>query len=134
MEGQRAREWQVQGLAVVTGSTFAGSGLGFAIRTWGRLRLSLTANAGNAAGSLAGRGEAALAYHVNPVRRRGATLYVGGGIAVTAARSVTTEYMVLFVGMESTPGRPFGVFAEGGVGGGIRLSAGVRVRRFARRR
>ena len=134
VQGQRAREWQVQGLAVVNGSSFAGGGLGFALRSWGRLRVGVTATMGTTDGALAGRGEATLSYHVSPVRRRGVTAYAGGGIAVTASDTVTTEYLTLFVGIESTPGRPFGLFAEAGVGGGVRLSAGLRLRRFARRR
>jgi hypothetical protein len=132
--GQRAREWQVQGLAVVARSSFAGGGLGFAFRSWGRLRVGATATFGTADGRLAGRGEAALSYHVNPVRRSGFTPYAGGGVALTASDSVSTEYLTLFLGVESTPGRPLGVFAEVGVGGGLRLSAGLRLRRFARRR
>lgn len=98
------------------------------------MRLGATASAGNAAGSVAGRGEIALSYHVNPVARRGVTPYAGGGAAVTVTDSVTSEYLVLFVGVESTPGLPWGFFAELGVSGGLRGVAGIRWRRFGRRR
>ncbi|MFQ6046398.1 MAG: hypothetical protein ACE5PT_08580 [Gemmatimonadales bacterium] len=134
LAAQRAREWQIHGVAVVAESDFIGGGVGFGLRSWGRMRLGATASAGSVAGALAGRGELSLSYHVNPVLRRGVAPYAGGGAAVTVTDSGTTEYLVLVVGLEASPGRPWGFFAEVGVSGGLRGTAGIRWRRFGRRR
>lgn len=129
VEAQRAREWQAQGLATFSATRFVGGGLGYALRTRGRLRIGLSLSGGDLEGSLGGRGEATLTYHLFPARRRGLTPYAGGGAAVAATRDASAEYIVVLFGVESNPGRGSGWFAEAGVGGGVRVSAGVRLRR-----
>jgi hypothetical protein len=38
------------------------------------------------------------------------------------------EYVVLLIGVETTPGRRTGWYAEAGLAGGVRIAAGFRVR------
>lgn len=127
--GQRAVEWQVHGLGVVTGAEFVGGGMGVAWRTAGRLRLGAALAGGTAEGAAALRGEAALSYHVNPVKRRGVAPYVAGGVAITATDATSLEYVLLVIGLEARPGRGAGWFVEAGAAGGLRVAGGVRLRR-----
>lgn len=127
LTGQRI-EWQVHGVAIVTGSEYRGGGVGLGYRTPGRLRLGVAAALGQADSVVAGRGEAALAYHVNPFGRRGLAPYVGGGLAVTVSEHTATEYLVVFLGVEANPGGTFGWFVEGGLAGGARFAVGLRLR------
>lgn len=124
---QRA-EWQVGGVAVVTGSEFTGAGLGFAWRMAGRLRIGLAAAVGETeARRTAGRAEGLFSYHFNPVTS-GIGAYAGGGLAVTATEDDATEYLVVLLGLEGNPVGRVGWFAEAGVSGGVRLALGLRVR------
>lgn len=119
----------MQGLGVVTGAAFGGGGVGVALRPVGRSRAGLTVSGGVAEGAAAGRAELVLSYHVNPYARRGIAPYVFGGVAVQATRETHHEYLVLGLGIETAPGRPWSLFAEAGAAGGLRVSAGLRFRR-----
>lgn len=130
---QRAVEWQVQGVGVLTGFEFAGAGVGVAWRTPGRLRVGAALAGGTAEGAAALRGEAALSYHVDPFKRRGVAPYVAGGVSLTATDAGSQEYVLLVIGLEARPGRDAGWFVEAGVAGGLRVAAGVRLRRRSRR-
>jgi hypothetical protein len=134
LEAQATRELQVQALGAFASAEFIGGGLGVALRTRGRARVGVTLNAGDLDGSLAGRAEAVASYHLNPYAVRGITPYAGGGVAVAATEVETFEYVVILVGVETTPGRRNGWFAEVGIGGGVRVSAGFRVRWRSRSR
>ncbi len=124
----QAREWQVQGLAAFADSTFVGGGMGFALRSRGRSRLGISASVGAREGALAGRAELVVSYHLNPFLRRGVTPYAGGGVTVGWTGEEFVEYVVALVGLETAPGARSGWFLEGGIAGGVRASAGFRVR------
>ncbi len=125
---QGTLEWQAQGVATVTGAEFYGGGLGVAYRTAGRTRVGFLASVGDRDGAFAGRGELMLSYHLNPYKRRGLTPYAGGGLSVTLTEDASTEYILLVLGVESSPGGRFGWFAEVGVAGGVRLALGIQLR------
>lgn len=127
LEGQ-AREWQVQGLAAFADSTFIGGGMGFALRSRGRARIGISANVGDRHGALAGRAELVASYHLNPFQRRGLAPYAGGGVTLGWAEDEFVEYAVALVGVEAAPGGRSGWFIEVGLAGGVRASAGFRVR------
>ncbi len=78
---------------------------------------------------LAGRAEIFASYHLSPYKRRGITPYAGGGVAVAATADDVFEYVLLIIGIETTPAGGSGWFAEVGLGGGVRASAGFRIRR-----
>jgi hypothetical protein len=130
---QTARELQIHGTGVFAGTPFVGGGVGVALRSAGRARAGFTLSAGVVDGVVAGRSEILLSYHVAPYRRRGVSPYGGGGIAIVATADSVAEFVVLTLGVESTPGRHMGWFAELGVAGGVRLMGGVRIRWRARR-
>jgi hypothetical protein len=126
---QAYREWQGQATGTVLASPFLGVGLGFGVRPGGRLRMGASVNAGDQEGALAARGEVVASYHLDPFRRRGFTPYLGGGVAVQAARGEAKGLLLAVLGVEMSPAGRIGWFVESGVGGGLRFSAGVRVRR-----
>jgi hypothetical protein len=126
--------WQAQGVVTAAADRFVGVGAGWGVRSLGRLGLGITANVGDADGSLGARVEAVTVFHFNPFRRRGVGGYGAGGVAVVATDSGSREFLVLLMGLEARPGRRYGWFVEAGVGGGVRVSAGIRLRRFPPRR
>jgi hypothetical protein len=121
------REVGIQAFATLAAPSFAGGALSVAWRPGGRTRLALLAAAGARDGSLAARGEALLHYLIAPNRRRGLGFYGLGGLAGVTGRG-DAAYLVLGLGVESAPGGRSGWMLEGGVGGGVRLSAGWRYR------
>ncbi len=129
-EAQHITVWQLQALGTTAADHFVGAGAGWGVRNLGRLGFGITANAGDANGSLGARVEALTSFHFSPFRRRGVGGYGAGGLAVAVTDSSSREFLVLLVGLEARPGRRYGWFVEAGVGGGIRISAGVRLRRF----
>ncbi|MGD2135520.1 MAG: hypothetical protein PVF27_05135 [Gemmatimonadales bacterium] len=126
---QTARELQGQALAVVSGAEFVGGGVGVALRPPGRSRIGVSVSGGVADGITAGRAEVLISYHVNPYARRGIAPYAFGGVALQATRDTHREHLVLGVGVETAPGGRWGLFVEASAGGGLRLSAGLRLRR-----
>jgi hypothetical protein len=119
---------QVQALGTFADRDFLGAGLGGALRSGGRARVALTLHVGDLEGAVAGRGELIASYHLNPFRRRGVTPYAGGGVTVGVADDDVFEYVVLLIGVETTPGRRTGWYAEVGLAGGVRIAVGFRVR------
>ena len=93
------------------------------------MRAGVTVNAGDLEGSKAVRSELLGSFHLNPYKRQGVSPYAGGGVAALFTQGSTREYIVAFLGLESRPGRTVGWFAEVGLGGGARFSAGVQYRR-----
>ncbi len=66
-----------------------------------------------------------------PFARAGAGVYAGmGGVWMGGAGQRGAVYLSALLGVERAPGRPRGFYLEMGVGGGVRLSAGMRWRRF----
>jgi hypothetical protein len=112
----------------VTAKQFVGGGVGYAYRTSGRVRLGLLASAGGWEGGFAGRAEVMVSYHLEPFKRRGVTPYAGGGASITFTDVESSEYILLLLGVESSPGGRRGWFLEVGLAGGLRLAAGLRWR------
>jgi len=137
LEAQSARELQLQGVGAFASTQFLGGGLGFALRSQGRIRAGLSVSAGDLsrrpegeerAHTFGGRFELMASYHVNPYKRSGLAPYAGGGVAVAATSDEMSEYVLLVLGVEAAPGGRSGWFAELGIGGGARVSAGYRLR------
>ncbi len=128
LQGQVRSEAQVFGVATGAADPFVGGGLGLGVRGSGRLRLLLSGAVGTAGGALAGRAEAVMTFSLNPMSRRGVVPYAGGGMAAVILGDDLREYLVLLFGVESRPAARAGWFGEIGVGGGLRGSAGIRVR------
>ena len=126
---QRATEWQLHSLAMVGGERFIGGGVGLALRSNGRMRAGATLSAGDREGIAAFRPEIHGSFHLNPFKRQGVSPYGGGGVAAVFAEDLRREYIIAFVGVESRPGRAVGWFAEVGLGGGVRVVAGIQYRR-----
>ena len=126
-EAQTRREFQVQGVGIVTGTQFYGGGVGAALRPGGRTRIGISASIGDIEGTLGGRGALQVTYHLDPFRRRGVTPYAGGGISLLVD-SGTREYLVLMLGVESGPFSSRGWFVEAGITGGVFVSMGLRFR------
>ena len=126
-----ATELGAGGLAAFARSDFAGGGLGVGRRVSSQTRVALSAAGGTLARRAAVRLEAAAHFLVTPAARTGVGLYGGTGLAFQAARRTPgAGYLVALVGIESAPGRRAGWFAELGLGGGVRVAAGWRWRRF----
>ncbi len=128
LAAQSVPEAQLHALGIATARTFFGGGAGIAIRPRGRLRLALTGTAGRSEGRVAGRVEVVATFSVTRAGR-GLGVYGGGGAAVTWRSGERREWMLLVVGIESSPARSAGWFLEGGVGGGLRAAAGIRLRK-----
>jgi hypothetical protein len=109
--------------AIVAAGAYGG------LRTSLRTRVSAAALAGVSQGEAAWRGELLAHFLLSPTRLRGAGVYGAGGIALVGG-AVDRSYIVLTLGVEARPGASSGWFVEAGVGGGARLAAGYRWRRF----
>lgn len=127
---QRIREIQVHGLATFAATRFVGGGIGLGIRPPGRLGLLLGASAGAYDRETAGRFEGLAVFRLNPYATSGVHAYGTAGVALLTRRSGSDGYLVLIVGLESRPAGKSGWFLEAGVGGGVRVAAGVRIRRL----
>lgn len=126
---QQVRELGVQGIVTTAAPVLVAGGLYGAVRPSRHTRVALTLTGGEAGGSAAGRGELVAQALAMPTRTRGAQVYVGGGIAGVVGPA-DRAYIVVLAGLEGRPGARSGWVLEVGVGGGLRLSAGWRWRRF----
>lgn len=118
---------KLQALGVFAAEPFVAGGLALAWRTTPRFTVEVGAAAGAQAQGLMGRGEALVAFHLDPFRTRGVSPYAGGGVAADVRAGATAEYLVVLLGVESRPGRRRGWFAELGLGGGLRVALGARL-------
>jgi len=134
LSAQRAREWQVQGVATVTADRYVGGGVGFGFRTNGRMRAAVAVSGGDLEGERALRPEVTASFHLNPYKQRGVSVYAGGGVAVVVTEDESREYILALIGVEARPGAGAGWFAEVGVGGGLRIALGFRIRQRSPRR
>jgi hypothetical protein len=132
---QRGWDAQVHALVLARDSTLVTGGLGAGIRVGRGLRLAATMSGGwMAPDVMAGRSEVMVVYHLYPARPTRAGWYVGGGLAAELARGRGRGLVQALLGVEARPWRGGGLFAEVGVGGGVRIAAGYRTVRLARRR
>jgi hypothetical protein len=101
----------------------------FAVRTFGGTRGSLSFGAGVLGDSATARIEGALEYQLVPRARGRPGFYFGGGLTgvVGAGRG---GYLLLFVGLEQSPGHGSGWAIEAGLGGGLRIRGAWHFRRF----
>lgn len=126
---QQVRELGIQAVGTLADPALAVGGVYAAWRPTARARLSAMLGMGGSGGEVAWRGELLGHFLLSPARRRGAGVYLAGGIAGVGGPA-DEGYMVLALGIEGRPGGPSGWFAEVGVGGGARLAAGYRWRWF----
>ena len=126
---QQVTEFGIMGVATASDPALAVAGGYGAIRTSRRTRVSAGLGAGVSDGRAAWRGELLAHFLLNPTRHRGVGVYGAGGIAAVGG-PVDQGYLVLTLGLEARPGEHSGWFVEAGVGGGVRVAAGVRWRRW----
>ena len=126
---QQVSELGVMGIVTASDPALVVAGGYGAIRTSRRTRISAGLGAGVSDGRAAWRGELLAHFLLNPTRRWGVGVYGAGGIAAVGG-PVDQGYLVLTLGLEARPGGRSGWFVEAGVGGGARLAAGVRWRRW----
>jgi hypothetical protein len=110
---------------------FWGPELGVARRSGGQGRLALAVAGGEYEHALGVRVEATAQFLLRPAERRGAGPYGGLGLTFVGAEGTPgASYLTALVGLEAAPGARAGWYAELGLGGGVRLRAGWRFRRF----
>jgi hypothetical protein len=126
---QQVKELGIHATGTLSDPALAVGGVYGAWRPSSRSRLSAALGLGASDGDAAWRGELLGHFLLAPARRRGAGVYLAGGVAVVGGPD-DRGYLVLAIGLEDRPGGPSGWFAEAGVGGGARLSAGYRWRWF----
>jgi hypothetical protein len=122
-------EASLGGAALLARRTFVGAEGGLGRRS-GQSRLALAAAAGVAGDRPALRFEARAQFLLLPQARTAAGWYGGLGIAAAeAAGRHGGVYLTAALGVETAAWRARGVYAEVGLGGGLRLGVGVRWRR-----
>ena len=128
-QGPSGVEVGIQGLTLLQRPEWWGGALAGAYRPGGKARISLTLGAGRTGGRWSGRGELLAHLLLAPARQSGVGVYGFGGIA-GAAGPRDQGFLVLGLGVERAPARYSGWMLEAGVGGGLRLAAGWRWRKF----
>jgi hypothetical protein len=126
---QQVKELGIQAIGTLSDPALAVGGVYGAWRPSRRGRISAALGVGGSGGKTGWRGELLGHFLLAPSRRHGPGFYTAGGVAVVGG-SADRGYLVLAVGIEDRPGGSSGWFAEAGVGGGARLSAGYRWRWF----
>jgi hypothetical protein len=126
---QQVKELGVQLTGALSDPALVAAGGYAAWRPSARARLSAAAGLGRSGGETAWRGELLGHFLLAPNRRRGPAVYLAGGLAMVGG-SAERGYLVLTLGVEDRPGAGEGWFIEGGIGGGARMAAGYRWRRF----
>jgi hypothetical protein len=129
LQGQIRWELGPQGVATLAHPALVAGGLYGAYRPgWGgRVRLGLSLAAGSQDGVATGRGEVSFHFLLSPGRPRGVSLYGLGGLAAVIGRA-DRGFLMVGLGLESSPGARAGWGLEAGVGGGARLALGYRWR------
>jgi len=122
--GQRAHELGLQLIATTDDPVAVVAGPSAGIRVERRVRLVGTAGLGAQGGNLAWRLEGLGHFQLRP-NSHSLGVYGGGGLAL--AGGVRTQgYMVVLLGIETSPGGSGGWTAEVGFGGGFRMAVGYR--------
>jgi hypothetical protein len=124
-------EWGPTATLFIADSSRVGlvGGPRLALRTPGGTRGSLTVAAGVLGDSLTARFEGAVEYQLAPRTRGKPGFYFGGGL-VGAVGAQRGGFLLLFVGLEQSPGGRGGWAIEAGLGGGLRFRAAWHWRRF----
>lgn len=121
---QRAHELGLQVIATTDDPVAVVAGPSAGIRVERRVRLVGTAGLGLQGGELAWRLEGVAHFHLRPDSHT-VGVYGGGGLALAGGRR-TQGYMVVLLGVETSPGGTGGWTAEVGFGGGFRMAVGYR--------
>ena len=129
VRAQTVPELGVIGAATASDPALAAAGVYGALRTSLRTRVSIAGMLGASDGEAAWRAELLMHFLLSPTRERGVGAYGAGGIGLVGG-PVDRSYVVLTLGLEARPASPSGWFLEAGVGGGARVAAGYRWRRF----
>jgi len=126
-------EWGLH--STITASTDGPAGLvvgpRVALRSLGGTRVALSLGAGFHGDQGSARGEAALEYVLTPRTAGRSSVYLGGGLAGVVGGG-NGGYLMVYVGVERSPGLPYGWAVEAGLGGGFRVRAAYHWRRFPR--
>lgn len=130
LQAQKGIEGGVHTIATFADFDFAGGGLHLGLRPGGRTRFTITASPGVIQDEFALRGEGTAQFMLNPGSRRHG-FYAGGGVAGLAG-PVDEAYLLLVLGLETSPGGGSGWVLETGIGGGVRVLLGYRWRRLRR--
>jgi hypothetical protein len=126
-----ALEVSLGGVAALAREAFVGGSVGVAARGRARERLALSVAGGSVDGTRAARVEPSLQFLLNPGARAAPTLYGGLGIAYTVRQTARAAgYLLLLAGVERGAATSPGWYVELGLGGGVRLAAGLRIRAF----
>jgi hypothetical protein len=125
---QTIKEWGIQALGALADPAFAGGGAYGALRFGDRTRAAVTLNPGVQDGQFAFRGEL-LGHLLINGRSKRPQVYALAGVAGVAGPT-GRGWLVMGAGLEASPGGRSGWAVELGVGGGVRISAGFRWRRF----
>ncbi|HWC75182.1 MAG TPA: hypothetical protein VG454_14700 [Gemmatimonadales bacterium] len=126
-----ATELSLGATASLARETFVGGEVGLARRTSNETRIALAVAGGTAAASAAGRAQLTFQAVVNPAARTGMGLYAGLGAAFSGREGSRGQgFVAVLLGLEGAPGRRRNWYAELGLGGGVRLAAGWRMRWF----
>ncbi|HEY9504391.1 MAG TPA: hypothetical protein VIQ27_00355 [Gemmatimonadales bacterium] len=128
---QQVSELGIQAIGTLSDPALAVGGLYAGWRPARRARVSASLGLGGSSGEVAWRGELLGHFLLAPTRREGVGGYLAAGVAAVGGPT-DQGYLVLALGVESRPGGSSGWFAEAGVGGGARISAGWRWRWFPR--
>ena len=129
LAAQSAREFGVEGMALLRDSSLVGAAVYGGLRVSHRMRVGLTGALGGGDGGLGARGELAGHFLLNPGLKHGVGLYGGGGLALER-QDATRGYLELILGAETNPGSGSGWMLEAGFGGGVRLALGWWARWF----
>jgi hypothetical protein len=133
LAAQRGWDAQVHVQVLARDSMLAAVGVGGGLRLPGGLGVAATGSWGwLAPDRTAGRVELTGAFHVPPVRVTHPDVYVSGGLAVEAWPDDLRGFLLLNLGVEAHPWGGGGWFAEIGVGGGVRVTVGIRWIRLRR--
>lgn len=124
---QQGTEFQLHALGTFANHDVTGGGVGVLWRPGGRSRIGATLSVAARDAQLAGRGELAVHFLLNP-GGRGGGFYSGGGLAGLVADDASRGYLMLLLGWESHPGGRSGWVVEAGLGGGVRALVGYRWR------
>ena len=130
-QAPQATELGAGATVVLAHRAFWGAELGVARRPGGQGRFAVTAACGDYEHALGVRIEATAQFLLQPGERRGAGPYGGLGLAFMGADGTRgASYLTALLGVEAAPGGRGGWYVEAGLGGGVRVVAGRRFRRF----
>jgi hypothetical protein len=127
----RATELGVGATVILAHRGFWGPEVGAARRSGGQGRFAFGAACGDYEGALGVRLEATAQFLLRPLERDGVGPYGGLGLAFVGSEGARgASYLTALLGIDQGPGARAGWYAELGLGGGVRLALGRRLRRF----